>query len=472
MTKPHYRRTADGATVKLDDGYRNLVANLGTDRDKAAGGHYAYQALDYQQLLDAYRSAWLPQAIVDIPAQDATRNWRAWQAKKEQITALEATEKRLNVREKVRDTMRSARLYGGAAMMILDGASDTSKPLMPSAIRKGGIKGLVTLTPMTLSAGSIDWDIYSPHYGKPGSYTLTNASGDILTVHPSRLVVFDGVPVPDQSLVSTGWGDSVLSAAMEAVKQADGASANIASLLFEAKIDITYIQGLAEALANGNEQAIADRLRFAMMMKGINGSLILDAGDVDPDSGKQVGGEKYEQKSAQLSGLSDLMDKFAQVVCGAAQIPMSRLYGRGAAGLNATGDGDERVYFDRISDKQQLEMQPAMALLDECLIMDALGNRPSEIYYEWRPLRQQTPAEKAEIFGKVATAARAIAGASSGELMPIEALSDGLVNRLIEDGSLPGLDAAMEAHGRLGENDPGLEEEAAAMGTTPQEPQE
>jgi hypothetical protein len=38
-------------------------------------------------------------------------------------------------------------------------------------------------------------------------------------------------------------------------------------------------------------------------------------------------------------------------------------------------------------------------------------------------------------------------------LLPIEALSDGLVNMLIEDGVLPGLEAAMDEYGRLSEQE-------------------
>ena len=55
-------------------------------------------------------------------------------------------------------------------------------------------------------------------------------------------------------------------------------------------------------------------------------------------------------------------------------------------------------------------MQPAMSVLDECLIRDALGSRPEEIHYRWNPLRQETPKERAEVFKMVADAARAIVG--------------------------------------------------------------
>jgi hypothetical protein len=47
-----------------------------------------------------------------------TREWRDWQAEKEQITAIEAEEKRLAIRPKTRKALTWARLYGGAALIL------------------------------------------------------------------------------------------------------------------------------------------------------------------------------------------------------------------------------------------------------------------------------------------------------------------------------------------------------------------
>jgi hypothetical protein len=47
--------------------------------------------------------------------------------------------------------------------------------------------------------------------------------------------------------------------------------------------------------------------------------------------------------------------------------------------------------------------------------------------------------------------------------MPLEALSDALVNELVEDGTLAGLEAAMKEYGRLSEQDDDLEDERAAL---------
>src|SRR5690606_26872622 len=159
----------------------------------------------------------------------------------------------------------------------------------------------------------------------------------------------------------------------------------------------------------------------------------------------------YEKKSAAFSGLEALMGRFFDWVSGAARMPVTRLFGRAAAALSGSGDGDERVYYDRIADIQCQNIGEPLTLLDECIITQALGDRPAEIYYEWAPLRQRTESESAEIFGKYATAARALAGTNAGEIVPLDALSDAVVNALTEIGVVPGLESAVDEYGSLAE---------------------
>ncbi|GAJ90769.1 hypothetical protein RRH01S_01_02350 [Rhizobium rhizogenes NBRC 13257] len=139
---------------------------------------------------------------------------------------------------------------------------------------------------------------------------------------------------------------------------------------------------------------------------------------------------------------------FLQIVSGAADIPVTRLLGQSPAGLNATGDADMRNYHDRIQAIQELDFTPAMSRLDECLIRSATGARDPDIYASWAPLEQMSEKDKAEIFKTKADAARVLFGSSAGqEIIPRQALSEALVNTLVDDGSLPGLEAAIAALG-------------------------
>lgn len=434
------------------DSLTNLVSRLGTDRDKAASSFYSMPVLSDAELLNAYRGAWLPRKIVDIPAFDSVRAWRDWQADGSKIEDIEAEEKRLNVRGKVLEARTKARLWGGAAIHIGTGDQDLAQPLDLERIGKAGIKHLTVLTRRQLSAGEIERDPGSEWYGKPKDYKLTAGDKVQVDIHPSRLVIFSGSPQPDVELVGSSelvWGDSVLLSVMEAIKQADGTAANIASLIFEAKIDIIRIPNFMASLGNEDyKRKIIERYTLANTSKGINGTLMLD---------KE---EEYESKSASFATLPDVLDRFLQIVSGAADIPATRLLGQAPAGMNATGESDLRNYYDRLSAMQSLEMTPAMYRMDEAVIRSALGSRPTDIYYDWAPLWGMSEKEKADVFKTKSDAAKALA---DGGLLPIEALSDALVNTFVEDGSLPGLEAAIEEYGNLAEQEPSAEEQAAAL---------
>src|SRR5690606_6151383 len=104
-----------------------------------------------------------------------------------------------------------------------------------------------------------------------------------------------------------------------------------------------------------------------------------------------------------------------QLVSGAADIPITRFLGQSPGGMQSTGESDIRNYYDRIKAGQELEMRPAMAVLDECLIRSALGSRPADLFYTWRSLWQSSEKERADI-GK--TTADTIKTLSDTKLIP------------------------------------------------------
>ena len=421
------------AFTYLKDSLQNLVAGLGTARDKASHSHYALPVMDDQQLLNAFRGSWTAQKGVSIPAVDACRNWRNWQADKAQIELIEAEEDRLNVKGKILEALLKARLFGGAAVFIGTGERDTASELKPDRVGKGGIKYLTVMTRRQLSATEIEQDPQSPRFGKPKAYRLP---GSTVEIHPSRLVIFVGVPHPDSELaVGTGfgWGDSVLLSAMPAVRHYDETVANVVSLVYEAKIDVINIPNLMSSMQDKSyERLLLERLRLAATAKGINGTLILD------------GQETHSSKSASFGNLPEVIAKTEQGVAGAFDIPGTRMFGQSSTGLGANGEENTRNYYDNVASRQKLEIKPAMSVLDEGLIRSALGSRPKEVHYTWAPLWQATAKERADI-GK--TTADTIKALKDSGLFPEDALSTAAVNLLVELSVMPGLEAAIEKFG-------------------------
>ena len=419
--------------VGVTDGLVNLVSRLGTSRDKAAASTYNLIQIDENQLVAMYRSSAIARKIVDLPAEDSLREWREWHATAEQITAIEAEEKRLGLQAALIKCSKRARLFGGCAIFIGTGEDkpeELKKPLNPETIKLGGVKYLTVVSRQDLTAGLLEVDPRSPNYGKPDFYQISTVTG-LLTIHPSRLVILTGDDLPDErySGHNMGWGDPVLQAVLTDVRNLDATVGNVASLIFEAKVDVMAIDGFNEGLRTGGQEYEDMALRRAAIWatgKGNNGTLLMDVLD------------KYDQKTASFATLPDIIDRFMQMVSAAATIPMTKLFGMSPGGLNASGDADTRGYYDTIKVLQTLEITPATAILDECLVRSALGSRPPEVYYTWRPLWQPTTKERAET-GKILADTFNIL--YDMDVVPEEAIAKSLVNALTESGLAPGLES-------------------------------
>lgn len=430
-----------------NDSLRSLVAGLGDpDRDKMASSYYGSVSIPDDQLYQIYRSNWLGRKTVEIPAMDSVRKGRDWQATPDQIELIEAEEKRLGFWQKLLEVQIKARLWGGAAIYIGTGDNDTTQPLNPERVRKGGIRHLTVLSRREIIANELDQDALSENYGKPEYYEVTGSTATLARIHPSRLVIFTGSAHPDQWLASglaRGWGESVLQSVYSAMKNADATAANIASLVFEANVDVFRIPDFMQNLSDpAYEAKILNRFVLAAAAKGINKALVLD---------KE---EEYERKTVSFATLPEVMHSFLQQYCGASDIPMTRFLGMAPSGLGSNGDHSMKNYHDRISSMQELEVRPALYRLDECMIRSALGSRPDEVYYQWSPLEQMSEKELAEI-GKMNAETAEILG-RTGFFVP-EELRTVVSNQMIESGFYPGLDQAMEETGEdfdLGDDDP------------------
>ena len=71
--------------------------------------------------------------------------------------------------------------------------------------------------------------------------------------------------------------------------------------------------------------------------------------------------DKFEvQSHSAFSGIGDVLTQLKEQICGALEIPATRLFGVSGGGLNGTNDGDMRLYYDSIKQQQQKEHQTVL----------------------------------------------------------------------------------------------------------------
>lgn len=446
----------------LLDRLQNFISGLGTAKDKTVANAYALQLVDPAQLNAMHRSDWMARKVVDIIPDDMTREWREWKAAEAIVELIEAVERapQINIQAKVNEAMQLARLRGGAVIVLGVDSGALNEELVLERVGKDSLKYAHVLGRDQVSYDDIDRDVNSPYYGEPLMYRVASRNGIQSEIHPSRVIRFIGAPVLDkQQADSEVWGDSVLQVVYNAIQNAASSQEHTAALIPEAKTDVIYIPGLSKILNNETtREQLTQRFSYANTLKSMFNMLLLESSGV-----ANVEGEKWEQKTINFGQFPEILRQYLQVAAGAADIPLVRFLQDAPSGLGSNGEVTLKNYYDRIGADQRNKLSPALWRFDEVCIRSATGSRDKAIYYEWAPLYSQTEQERATVFKTYADGARALVGSGTGqEIVARDAVSRALVNRIVEDGNLPGLAEAVDEFGEIGEQEPSEEEIAAA----------
>jgi hypothetical protein len=482
--------------ANMMDTLQNLITGLGLQGvDSSTAAQYILELLDRATLENMYRGDWLSRKIIDQPADDLTREWRAWQASQKQIEALELLEKEMDLQRKVKQWIIKARLYGGSALIVgADDGMDASQPLVLEKCGRDSLKYVVVLHRWELNAGPRIYNVNDPYYTRPAYYTVATPMfgfmgepgvttpqigaqpeqvpgavkkpgffGNIVPfrnksaaelrnystiptnmgmsqIHPSRVLELPGNELPDWRLapMGGGWGDSVLQTVVDAMKSYTTTYQSIAAMVNDGKMDVVKIPEMSLKIKNADYKAkLIERFTTSVQIKSVLSALLLD---------KE---EEWDRISTNYGGLPMIMHEFTTVISGAAEIPVSILfgqaYGRGmSGGSTGGGRGDARTYYDNCRTKQKNDIAPRLGMLDQLLMRSALGRADPNIHYEWKPLWQMDDDEKSKI--GLAKAQSTQIYATIG-LINEDAFREGVVNQLIEDGTYPGLDDAIEEYG-------------------------
>lgn len=360
------------------DGLVNVVSGLGTSKSKRAHNQFTYGILgDWAALDAAYQTNWLARQIVDVPAEDMTREWRT--IKSDGADEVRAEEDRLLLPSSCSEAVSWARLYGGAGILMITG-QPLDKPLNLNKIKRGSLERLVVFDRFDMNPQSLNTtNILAANYLQPEFYTV---NGGAQQIHWSHFARFNGAKLPRRQRAQTqGWGDSELRKCLDDIMDIVASKDGIAELMQEANVDIIKRDNLSNELASGEDDAIVARYTLFSQMKSVVQMALLD------------GSESYDRKTLDLGGVAPVLDLFMTWISGAADIPVTRLFGTSAKGLNATGEGDMTNYYNSISSKRMVQLDPGLRALDEVMVRSALGEWPEDFNYQWNPLRQPDMAQ-------------------------------------------------------------------------------
>ena len=148
---------------RVQDGLENLIAQLGTDKDKRHHSRFVNSkrlSIDGNQdeLNALYRTDWIAGKVVDIIPNDMTREWRSFTGDidPEIVEQLVDEENRLELSSMFNEGHKWARLYGTAfIVMSIDDGQTPDIPLDISKIKEGGLRHLKVVDRHRLSNAEV-----------------------------------------------------------------------------------------------------------------------------------------------------------------------------------------------------------------------------------------------------------------------------------------------------------------------------
>ena len=402
------RRTRERATKKNNinqasvttmDAFSNPAARIGfgtMDLLQATTYPMTRMTQNYELLTSLYRDNWIVQNIVATIPNDMSRKWYEIKSgvPPKYIDQMTKLERRTQLRKKLLLGMYWGRLYGGAVGVILiKGQNDLSQPLDLDMVLPGSFLGLQILDRWSgvYPEGELVTDPSDLDFGLPAYYTIRDDTTGYMVarVHHSRIIRFIGRELPWlEQVTEVYWGESELEAIYNEIVRRDNVAANIAALTFRANVNYMETDGLDQLLGTANtemQRRFWNVMAAQSIMESNFGTRVINKGDA-------IHNTQYT-----FTGLADVYDRIMMDVAGAARTPVTKLFGRSPAGLNATGEADMQNYYDYIDGLRENDLRPIIERLLPIMALSAWGAIPDDLDIKFPPMQTADAKEQAEI---------------------------------------------------------------------------
>ena len=340
--------------------------------------------------------------MVGTIAEEMTRKWIKLKTvgdddKAERVKQLYAAMEKFKVKDRFREAAEHDGYFGGGQIYIdvqsARGVSAWTDPvelgsklfLSDKKIKKGSLKGFTVIEPVWTYPGVYNTDNpMSPDFYKPTEWFVMAK-----TVNASRMLDFVSREVPDLLKAAYNFrGLSLTQIAEPYVNNWLRTRDSVSDLIHSFTIPVIGTD-MGTVLSGGGAESLINRLMMLNQCRDNRGAF---AKSNDPNAP-----ETLEFVSAPLNGLDALQAQAQEQMAAVSSIPLVKLLGISPAGLNASSDGEIRVFYDYIHALQQSIFKDNLKRVLDIIQLSEFGDIDPDIYFEFEPLYEMTEKEKAEI---------------------------------------------------------------------------
>ena len=376
---------------KRNDSYYNAVAGVG----KRTADKTTHTTIGTAEILDDILlseieiSEGLASQIVSVIPEDGMRN--GYTLVNDDAGKLKAELDRMGFDSAILQAWKYSRLYRGGIAVLITQNSTLDQPLPKSNPGLMKIKAY-SAARIDVMDSDIIIDSTNPYFEDVEIFRIRTRRGDLLNVHRDRCMVFKGELVPDYNTANIDltyqyWGLSALQKSWNKIKNLGTAEQGVANAMMEFSVGKYTLANLSQILSMNNKEAVdklITRLEAMNLSKSIMNAVLL---------GKD---ESYERDNINFAGIPDVMDRMMMSVCSGTGIPVTKLFGRSAAGLNATGDNDIRQYYDNVRAEQMSRIKPEADRLINYIGRMLNGGKGEYSIEDFNSLWEPTEKEYAE----------------------------------------------------------------------------
>lgn len=375
-------------TIRADSGFKDaFIARKLSNYETLMNE----RKLSDQQLALMYRNL-IVRRIVTLVVDDAIKNFIEVEGDQDEciVQELEA----LFIPEKLTEALYWDRLFGmSVALILADDGQELDQPINLKRLRRvSGIEVFDKRSVMEDSASLYyDTDVRDVNFGKAEYYTITPPNGNLFKVHRSRLLIFDGETLPKlERIANNGAGLSCLDGIPAAINRVKTSMDKTIDIMDKVSTSLLKLQGLSNVLqTEEGTKAVIKRLDLIDYSRRLNGSVAIDKDD------------EYAVFNIPLGGLTDIIQEMEQYVCAVTGYPFTKLFGRSPAGMNATGQSDMQIYYDKVKSYQKRKLRPALEYLVKLIQLSSEGPTQGKELEKWsikfKALEQLNDLEQANV---------------------------------------------------------------------------
>ena len=310
------------------------------------------------------------------------------------IAQLEQAVKDYNLKDVFKLAAAQDCFFGRAQITINIKGADRKLPLVlsPKTIKKGTLEGFTCVEAMwtTPSAYNAN-DPTAPDFYKPREWYLLGQQ-----VHASRIMTIITRPLPDMLKPAYNFSGMSLSQLAEPyVNNWLRARQSVSDLINNFSITAlkTNMGQVLQGQCDGSD--VFARADLFTLTRSNRGLMLLDKES-----------EELDQVNTPLSGLHELQAQALEQMCTVSRMPAVILTGVSPSGLNASSEGEIRVFYDWISSQQNAFWRHPLEVCIKVIMLDLWGEIDDTITFEFNPLWQVSAKEESEIRRNNAETAR------------------------------------------------------------------